>query len=57
MEDIDNPQKTHLRFIAMPHVLSLEKGRIDVQRPAGGSANDLMRSIGWTPENLSAFVS
>lgn len=50
-----NPQN-NLRFIAMPHVLSIEKGRIDVQRPAGGSVNDLMRSIGWTPDSLSARV-
>lgn len=46
----------NLRMIAMPHVLSTEKGRIDVMRPAGGSVNDLMRSIGWTPDSLSARV-
>ena len=50
-----NPQES-LRLIAMPHVLSTEKGRIDVQRPVGGSVNDLMRSIGWTPDSLSARV-
>lgn len=25
----------HLRLIATPHLLSTEKGRLDVQRPAG----------------------
>lgn len=49
-------QQDHLRLIAMPHVLSAEKGRIDVQRPAGGSVKDLMRSIGWVPEGLNARV-
>ena len=56
MEDIDNPQKINLRLIACPHVLSTEKGRIDVMRPAGGNVNDLMRSIGWTSDRLSARV-
>ena len=46
----------NLRLIACPHVLSTEKGRIDVQRPAGGNLNDLLRSIAWTPEGLSARV-
>jgi hypothetical protein len=50
-----NPQD-HLRLIACPHVLSMEKGRIDVQRPAGGNINDLLKSIAWTPDNLSARV-
>ena len=49
-------QQDHLRIIACPHVLSTEKGRIDVQRPAGGNVNDLIRSIGWTPDSLSARV-
>ena len=47
-----NSPHNYLRMIALPHVLSTEKGRIDVQRPAGGNVNDLMRSIGWTPEPL-----
>ena len=46
----------NLRMIAMPHILSTEKGRIDVQRPAGGSVHDLLRSIGWMPDSLSARV-
>lgn len=46
----------NLRMIACPHVLSTEKGRIDVLRPAGGSVSDLMRSIAWMPEGLSARV-
>ncbi|MBC7837457.1 MAG: hypothetical protein H7Y39_02270, partial [Nitrospiraceae bacterium] len=49
-------ERENLRLIAMPHVLSTEKGRIDVMRPAGGNVNDLMRSIGWTPDRLSARV-
>ena len=55
MEHASNPQDK-LRLIACPHVLSIEKGRIDVLRPAGGTVNDLVRSIGWTPEGLSARV-
>ena len=50
-----NPQD-NLRIIACPHVLSIEKGRIDVMRPAGGTVKDLLRSIAWTPEGLSARV-
>ena len=46
----------NLRMIACPHILSTEKGRIDVMRPAGGSVKDLMRSIAWMPEGLSARV-
>ena len=49
-------EREHLRLIACPHILSAEKGRIDVMRPAGGNVNDLMRSIGWTPDSLSARV-
>lgn len=49
-------QHSQIRLIAMPHVLSTERGRIDVQRPAGGSVNDIIRSIGWTPDSLSARV-
>ena len=49
-------ERDNLRLIACPHILSIEKGRIDVQRPAGGSVNDLLRSIAWTPEGLSARV-
>jgi hypothetical protein len=46
----------NLRLIAMPHILSIEKGRIDVQRPAGGSVTDLLRSIAWTTDRLHARV-
>jgi len=42
----DSDHSAHLRMIAMPHIFSTEKGRIDVQRPAGGNVNDLIRSIG-----------
>lgn len=49
-------RQADLRIIAMPHILSTEKGRIDVQRPAGGSVKDIIRSIGWTPDSLSARV-
>ena len=49
-------ERENLRLIACPHILSTEKGRIDVMRPAGGSVSDLMRSIAWTPEGLSARV-
>ncbi|HSL03727.1 MAG TPA: hypothetical protein VK901_09340 [Nitrospiraceae bacterium] len=50
-----NPQD-NLRLIAMPHIISTEKGRVDVMRPAGGSVSDLMRSIAWTPDSLHARV-
>lgn len=46
----------HLRIIACPHILSMEKGRIDVQRPAGGNVKDLLRSIAWTPDSMHARV-
>ncbi len=46
----------HLRLIALPHILSTEKGRIDVMRPAGGNVKDLLRSIAWVPESLNARV-
>ena len=49
-------QQENFRLIACPHVFSTEKGRIDVLRPAGGNVNDLIRSIGWTPDSLSARV-
>ncbi len=38
-------ETNNLRIIAMPHILSLEKGRIDVSRPAGGNVKNLLRSI------------
>jgi len=43
-------------LIACPNVLSIQKDRIDVERSAGGTVKDLMRSIGWTPEGLSVRV-
>lgn len=49
-------QQNHLRIIALPHVLSTERGRIDAMRPAGGTVPDLLRSIGWIPEQLHARV-
>ena len=49
-------QQDHLRLIATPHVLSTEKGRIDVMRPAGGTVTDLLRSIGWPHDSLSPRV-
>lgn len=49
-------QQDHLRLIAMPHILSTEKGRIDVMRPAGGNVTALLRSIGWPHDRLSARV-
>lgn len=46
----------NFRMIALPHIFSTEKGRIDVLRPAGGNVSDIIRSIGWTPDSLSARV-
>ena len=51
-----NIENEHFRLIACPHILSMEKERIDVTRPPGGTITDLMRSIGWTPDGLSARV-
>lgn len=45
----------NFRLIACPHVLSADKDKIDVQRPAGGSVSDLLASIGWT-DRFSARV-
>ena len=49
-------EQNNLRLIACPHILSVEKGRLDVLRPAGATVHDLLRSIGWMPEGLSARV-
>jgi hypothetical protein len=49
-------EQNNLRLIACPHVLSIEKGRIDVMRPAGGTVKDLMHSIAWTSDLLNARV-
>jgi hypothetical protein len=48
---------TQIRLIACPHVLSSEKDRIDVARPAGGTVGDIMRSIGWHREAESVRVT
>ena len=56
MEQANNTPQDNLRLIACPHVLSIEKGRIDVMRPAGGTVKDLLRSIAWTPDTLNARV-
>lgn len=45
-----------IRLIACPHILSIEKDRVDELRPPGGTVTDLMRSIGWTRDGLSARV-
>ena len=42
-----------LRLIACPHIFSVEKGKIDVVRPAGGSVADILRSLAWTREHES----
>ena len=52
MPDPHNP----IRFIACPHILSNERERIDVLRPAGGNVIDLLRSIGWPHDSLSPRV-
>ena len=49
-------QLNSFRFIACPHIFSSEKGRIDVMRPPGGTVADIMRSIGWTHDRVSARV-
>ena len=53
MEQLDTQHS--YRVIACPHILSADKDKIDVQRPAGGSVSDLLASIGWT-DRLSARV-
>lgn len=47
---------TSLRLIACPHILSIEKDRIDVERPVEGTVTDLLRLIAWTRDRLSARV-
>jgi sulfur carrier protein ThiS len=49
-------ERENFRIIACPHILSLEKDRLDVVRPVGGSVRDILRSIGWTRDGLSARV-
>jgi hypothetical protein len=44
MEQIENSH----RVIACPHILSLDRDKIDVSRPSGGSVSHLLQSIGWT---------
>lgn len=53
---MERSEQQDFRLIACPHIFSTEKGRVDVLRPAGGNVNDLIRSIGWTPDGLSARV-
>lgn len=49
-------QLNSFRLIACPHILSVEKDRIDVTRPPGGTVADIMRSIGWTHDRVHARV-
>ncbi len=42
---MNHSDQQDLRIVAMPHVLSTEKGRIDVQRQAGGNVNDLKKPL------------
>jgi len=51
------PQEEAFRLIACPSIFSVEHGRIDAMRPAGGSISDLLRSIGWTREAAFARVT
>lgn len=54
-QQIERPSSA-LRLLVFPPVRSTEKGRIDVMRPTGGHVNDLLRSMGWTPDSLEARV-
>lgn len=49
--------KEMFRFIACPSIYSVEHGRIDAMRPAGGSISDLLKLIGWTREAAFARVT
>ncbi len=54
--DMVNDHHNRFRLIACPHVLSMEKDKLDVSRPVGGTITDLLQSIGWTRDGLSARV-
>ena len=51
---MEHSEQQDFRLIACPHVFATEKSRIDVLRPAGGNVNDIIRSIGWTPDSQTA---
>ena len=41
----------HFRLIACPSIISMEHGKVDrLQRPAGGSLADMLKSIDWARE-------
>lgn len=45
-----------IRLIACPHILSIEKDRIDLEKPVGSTIKELMQSIAWHPSGMSARV-
>ena len=53
---MNHSEQQNLRLIACPHVFSVEHGRIDALRPAGGTVRDLLQSIAWTRDHESVRV-
>ena len=53
---MNHSEQHNLRLIACPHVFSVEHGRIDALRPAGGNVRDLLQSIAWTRDHESVRV-
>lgn len=53
---IDTQGESLYRLVVAPHLLSVEKDRLDVYRPAGGSVADILKSLGWTRDSLHARV-
>lgn len=49
-------QPKSLRLIACPHVLSIEKDRLDRMVPAGGTVAAHLHAIGWQSESVHARV-
>ena len=45
-----------IRLVACPHLLSIEKDRLDLERPVGGTVADHMQSIAWHPTGMCARV-
>ena len=53
---MNHSEQQNLRLIACPHVFSVEHGRIDALRPAGGTVRDLLQLIAWTRDHESVRV-
>lgn len=50
------PDSQKLRLIVCPHILSIEKDRIDRYVPEGATVTGHLRALGWQPDSLNARV-